>query len=153
MLQAANQSRVPEATPVPGYERLPTQLTSLDIASGTENIEIVQQSELMRSDFCSFSIVSILRRKICSWVSLSMNMGALTTGGNEHFSFTRINILCSFFLAAFDLPQGRSYMDELLLPETVEELFNGEKFNGKQALYNFVQNGKGVFSFLDFLVS
>ncbi|XP_068687017.1 protein C-ets-2-like isoform X1 [Montipora capricornis] len=77
MLQAANQSRVPEATPVPGYERLPTQLTSLDIAS------------------------------------------------------------------AFDLPQGRSYMDELMFPETVEELFNGEKFNGKQALYNFVQNADG----------
>ncbi|XP_067039478.1 transforming protein p54/c-ets-1-like isoform X1 [Acropora muricata] len=83
MLHAANQPTVPEATPVPGFERqtFPMHLTSQDIAS------------------------------------------------------------------AFDFPQGRSYMDELMFygpdNETVEELFNGDKFNEAQAISNFVHNADG----------
>lgn len=39
MLHAANQPTVPEATPVPGYERqtFPMHLTSQDIASGRKH--------------------------------------------------------------------------------------------------------------------
>lgn len=41
-------------------------------------------------------------------------------------------------------------MDELLFygpdNETVEELFNGDKFNEAQAISNFVQNGEGSLS-------
>ena len=53
-----------------------------------------------------------------------------------------------FCLAAFDFPQGRSYMDELMFydSETVEELFNGDKFNEAQAISNFVHNGEGSLS-------
>lgn len=41
-------------------------------------------------------------------------------------------------------------MDELMFygpdNETVEELFNGDKFNEAQAISNFVQNGEGSLS-------
>ena len=67
-----------------------------------------------------------------------------------HFDWFELPVFYLFCLAAFDFPQGRSYMDELMFygtdNETVEELFNGDKFNEAQAISNFVQNGEGSLS-------
>lgn len=63
MLHAANQPRVPEATPVPGFEKpsllVPMKLTTQDIAAGKDrrSFFMCREKKIFPPERLSFSVV------------------------------------------------------------------------------------------------